>query len=206
MENVLDDLMVKVVPRLPFNERVTFGLVSRRFRVISLDLIKHETKLVIKDYGRYGKVGRRVQMPNSVWDNNCLCLDRNHLLRVQDVIQIYNNEEEKVRLKDMSRFVLNYCPNISILCLDLGRVIQCNREYSRNGLPRTMDNPVVEALESLLEKYQSQLVCLTLPSYSMKKPVFLFPELKHFNVRSTSKAGWRKLLHTSKKLERYKFE
>ena len=208
MENLFNDLLVKVVFRLPFNERVTFGLVSRKFRAISLTVMRRETKLVIKDYGRYGKVGRWIQMPDSVWDNNCLCLDRNHLLRVQDVIQTYNSKEEETRLKDMSRFLLNYCLNISTLCLDLGRISQCvvGNPRSERGLPRIMFNPILEVLESLLDKYQSQLVCLTLPSYSFEDSVFLFPKLKHLIVRSISEAGWSKLLHTSKKLEGLEFE
>ena len=207
MENLLNDLLVKVVFRLPFNERVTFGLVSRRFRAISLTVMRRETKLVIKDYGRYGRAGRWFQMPDSFWDNSCLCLDRNHLLRVQDVIQTYNSKEEETRLKDMSRFVLNYCLNISILCLDLGRVTQCTRGNPRSdrGLPRIMFK-VIEVLESLLEKYQNQLVCLTLPSYSIEDSVFLFPKLKHLIVKSISQAGWSKLLDTSKKLEGLEFE
>ena len=197
MENLLNDLLVKVVSRLPFNERVTFGLVSRRFRATSLDLMRIETKLVIKGYGRYGKVGRRVKTPNSSWDNSCLSLDRNHLIRVQDVIQIYVSKKEETRLKDISRFVLKYCLNISILCLDLGRVTQCTRGNPRNdrGSPRLKLKPVVEVVESLLDKYQSRVVWLTLPSFTFKDSVFLFPKLKHLIVKSISEAGWIELVH-----------
>ena len=197
MDNVLDDLLFKVVSLLPLNERVTFGLVSRRFRAISLDLMRIETKLVIKGYGRYGKAGRRVQLPNSVRDSNCLCLDRNHLTRVQDVIQIYVSKKEETRLKDISRFVLKYCPNISILCLDLGRVTQFIQGNPRSdrGSPRLKLKPVAEVFESLLDKYQSRVVWLTLPSFSFKDSVFFFPKLKHLIVKSISEAGWKELVH-----------
>ena len=209
MENFLDVLLVNTVSRLPFNERVTFGLVSRRFRRISLNVMRRETKLVIKDYGHYGKGGRWVQMPDSFWDNTCLCQDDNHRILVKNVVQINDDKnKEEARLNDVSEFILNYCPNISILSLDLGRINQCTRGNPRSdrGLPRIMFKPVVKILESLLKKYQSQLVCVTLPSYSIKESVFLFPELRHLIVRSISEVGWKGLLDTSRKLESAEFE
>lgn len=173
-----------------------------------MDVMRRETKLVIKDYGHYGRGGRWVRMPDSFWDNICLCQDDNHRILVKDVVLIEDKNEEEARLEDISKFILNYCPNISILCLDLGRITQCTRGNPRSdrGLPRLMFDSVLKIVESLLKKYQSQLVCVTLPSYSINESIFLLPELKHLIVKSISEVGWRGILETSRKLEATELE
>ena len=195
METFLDELLTNCLSRLPFNERVTAGLVSKKFRDVSLVLLEKETKLVLKQYQVYTMAGPRLCLPSSIWDN--FCHDHHHRTRVQDVLQL------KRYGADFESFVLKYCANISVLCVDYGRTAQCVRgtPIADRGLPFFLDEDVLKLIRRMLEAYNDTLTCICIPSYSVIGKWISLPKLRHLAVDNIDEEGLRSISSQSPDLQ-----